>query len=531
MREYLEQLLVVLAVGSGVAIFARRVTIPYNVALVVVGLLLVLFAVVPETPMDPGVVLMVFLPILIFQGALSADATSLKQASRPILALALPGVAVSLLATAAIAAWEIGLPFPVALLLGAVLAITDTVSVLLAFRSVRVPHRLAAIMEGESLFNDGTALVLVSVAATVVMSGRADFAEIGRMLFIALVLGSLLGVMFGMLATLILRRAPDDLTAVLASLVAAFATSLVTEHFHGSPVIAVVVAGVLVGKEMRQHLEPSRVLALEGFWEIAAFITNVWLFLLVGIQLSAELLWREAWPIVLAVLALHVGRAVAVYGTLGVLHISGERIPWRWQHVMVFGNIKGALSMAAVLALPADIPYRERLVAIVFGVTLVTLVTQALPFRALPDVAGRRRRRRRRSRRGMPRRADWRAPRPDRARQPARHRAALAQGPRRALGRVPARHHRRRETAAPRRPGSGAARRDAGDPRRPQVGHPGCRAPRPDHRSHRRPPRRRARRADPAHRRTRRQRHHRGLRNERSSSSAPAGPASRSPPI
>src|SRR5687768_6711971 len=102
-REYLEQLLVVLAVGSGVAIFARRVTIPYNVALVVVGLLLVLFAVVPETPMDPGVVLMVFLPILIFQGALSADAASLKLASRPILVLALPAVAVSLLATAAIA--------------------------------------------------------------------------------------------------------------------------------------------------------------------------------------------------------------------------------------------------------------------------------------------------------------------------------------------------------------------------------------------------------------------------------------------
>ena len=166
MREHLEQLLIVLAVGSAVAIVARRISVPYNVALVVVGLVLVLLKLLPETPMDPGVVLMVFLPILIFQGALSADATSLRQAARPILALAVPGVAMSLLATATIATWEIGLPFSVALLLGAVLAITDTVSVLLAFRSVRVPHRLAAIMEGESLFNDGTALVLVGVAAT-----------------------------------------------------------------------------------------------------------------------------------------------------------------------------------------------------------------------------------------------------------------------------------------------------------------------------------------------------------------------------
>ena len=112
----------------------------------------------------------------------------------------------SLLATATIAAWEIGLPFSVALLLGAILAITDTVSVLLAFRSVRVPHRLAAIMEGESLFNDGTALVLVGVAATVVARGFLDVPEIGRMLFVAIVAGGLLGLMFGMLGTLVLRR-------------------------------------------------------------------------------------------------------------------------------------------------------------------------------------------------------------------------------------------------------------------------------------------------------------------------------------
>src|SRR5687767_11653413 len=174
MREYLEQLLLVLAIGSAVAIGAKRINVPYNVALVVVGLLLMLMNVLPQTPMDPGVVLLVFLPILIFQGALSADDTSMRRAARPILALAVPGVALSLLATAAIAALVIGLPFPIALLLGAVLAITDTVSVLLAFRSVRVPLRLAAIMEGESLFNDGTALVLVSVCATVVMRGRSE---------------------------------------------------------------------------------------------------------------------------------------------------------------------------------------------------------------------------------------------------------------------------------------------------------------------------------------------------------------------
>ena len=381
MREYLEQLLIVLAIGSGIAILAKRVNAPYNVALVVVGLLLVLMDVLPRTTMDPNVVLLLFLPILVFQGALSADDVSMKRAARPILALALPGVAISLVATATVAAWEINLPFAVALLLGAVLAITDTVSVLLAFRSVRVPHKLAAIMEGESLFNDGTALVLVSICATVVMQGYAEPSAIARMLLVAIVAGLLLGAVGGTVGAFVLRFAPDDLTAILASLVAVFATSLLTEHLHGSAVIAVVVAGVMVGHEMRQHLEASRVLALQGFWEVAAFVINVWLFLLVGIQLSGEMLVREAWPIVLAVIALHAGRAVAVYICFGALHLSGQGVPWRWQHVMVFGNVKGALSMAAVLSLPEGIPYRERLIAIVFGVTLVTLLTQALPFR------------------------------------------------------------------------------------------------------------------------------------------------------
>ncbi|HET7617608.1 MAG TPA: sodium:proton antiporter [Vicinamibacterales bacterium] len=382
MREYLDQLLLVLAIGSAVAISAKRIAVPYNVALVVVGLFLVLTNVLPDTPMDPGVVLMVFLPILVFQGALSADATSLRQAARPILTLAFPGVALSLLGTAAIATWAIGLPFSIALLLGAVLAITDTVSVLLAFRSVRVPHRLAAIMEGESLFNDGTALVLVGVASAVVLRGYADPAEVTRAFLVATIAGTLLGVAFGTVGAQVLRRAPDDLTAVLASLVIVFGTSLVTDHVGGSAVIAVVVAGVLIGYEMRARLEPSRVLALEGFWETAGFVLNVWLFLLVGMQLRSDLLLREAWPILLAVVALHAGRAIAVYGCFGLSRLLRRGgVPWRWQHVMVFGNVKGALSMAAVLALPQGIAYRERLIAIVFGVTLVTLVTQALPFR------------------------------------------------------------------------------------------------------------------------------------------------------
>jgi CPA1 family monovalent cation:H+ antiporter len=276
----------------------------------------------------------------------------------------------------------LGLPFSAALLLGALLAITDTVSVLLACRSARVPHRLAAIMEGESLFNDGTALVLVSLAAGIVESGHASVGGTLRALGLAIVGGVLLGAAFGAIGASLLRRAPDHLTAILASAVLVFATSLLAERLRASPVIAVVVTGLIVGAAARRALDPSRVLALQGFWETAGFGLNVLLFLLVGMQIDARLLVAEAGSILIAIVALHAGRAVAVYGCFAVMRaLRLESVPARWQHVMVVGNIKGALSMAAVLALPEDLPYRGRLVAIVFGATFVTLLTQGLPFR------------------------------------------------------------------------------------------------------------------------------------------------------
>ncbi len=384
MREQLERFFMVLAVGSTVAIVAKRGAVPYNVALVIVGLLLVFLDLVPSMPLDPELVLVLFLPVLVFEAALSTDIKSLRQAAAPILALALPGVAVSLLGTAAVATWLLALPFALALLLGAVLAITDTVSVLLAFRSVRVPHRLQAIMEGESLFNDGTALVLVSLATTVVASGRFDAVQTLHALAIAILGGVLVGAAVGALGASVLRQTPDHLTAILASLVFVFSASLAAESIHASSVVAVVVAGVFVGRAARRVLEPSRLLALQGFWETAGFSFNVLIFLLVGMQLRASDLLAEAGSIALALLALHVGRAIAVYGCFGALRlVRGEKVPARWQHVMVLGNIKGGLSVAAVMALPQDLPHRERLVSVVFGVTFVTLLSQALPFRSM----------------------------------------------------------------------------------------------------------------------------------------------------
>ena len=384
MHDELKALMLVLAVGSAVAIGARRLGLPYNVPLVVVGLLLVFLKLLPPLPLDPDVVLVGFLPALIFEGALFADLDHLRHARKPILMLAVPGVFISLAATAGVATYALELPLVVGLLLGALLSITDTVSVLVAFRSVRVPQRLAAIMEGESLFNDGTALVLVAVTTGIVVSGHVDAPAAARTLAVATVGGAAIGGAFGAVGAIVLGKTPDHLTAILASLVLVFATALLAEEVHASPVIAVVVLGLIIGRAARRSLGPSRVLALEGFWETAGFALNVVIFLLVGMQIEPRVLLREAPSIGLALVALHVGRAVAVYlGFGGLRLIAKDPVPLRWQHVMVVGNIKGSLSMAAVLALPQSIIYRDRLVAIVFGVTFVTLMTQALPFKRL----------------------------------------------------------------------------------------------------------------------------------------------------
>jgi CPA1 family monovalent cation:H+ antiporter len=247
-----------------------------------------------------------------------------------------------------------------------------------------VPQRLAAIMEGESLFNDGTALVLVAVTTGMVVSGRTDLLAAAKALAVATIGGGIVGAALGAIGAVVLRKTPDHLTAILASLVMVFATALLAEGLHASPVIAVVVLGLFIGQAARKSLEPSRVLALEGFWETIGFALNVVIFLLVGMQIEPRLLVSQAPAILLALVALHVGRAVAVYAGFGGLRLlAKEPVPLRWQHVMVVGNIKGSLSMAAVMALPESVPFRDRLVAIVFGVTFVTLLTQALPFKRL----------------------------------------------------------------------------------------------------------------------------------------------------
>lgn len=369
--------------ASLLAIAAKRVRLPYNVALVVGGLFISLGGLLPFIPqLEPEIVFLVCLPLLLFEGGVTADMGGVRANLLPITLLSTLGMVLAIGATGAALHFALHLPWGPALLLGAILSVTDTVSILYAFRRAPVPSRLAGIMQGESLFNDGTALVAYAALLSVVTSQGAPLAVhvLGARLVLATVGGLGLGLVMGLAAGFILRHTEDPLNEVMLTVAVALAAYVVGEQVHVSGAIAAVTAGLSVGNTLRRSLPPQSQVAMHTFWEYAAFGVNTFLFLSVGLTTRPGMLVGHLGQVLVAMACVFAGRAVAIYGPFLLLHLvrPAESVPLRWQHVFVLGNIKGALSIGLVLGLPAATPQRELLVAITFGVTFISLVGQGL---------------------------------------------------------------------------------------------------------------------------------------------------------
>jgi len=370
----LEMLLIAAAVG----ILAKRARVHYNVALVLAGVAVGASRFVPRVGLDPAVVLQIFLPVLLMEASLSTDARRLRENLTPVGLLAVPGMLTTMIVAGLILHVGVGLSWVIALLLGSVLAATDTIAVIASFRKVRVPSRLETIVENESLFNDGTALVAFSTILGVVEQGTFDPR---RGLFdLAWVIGAGLaaGAVVGYVASKVMHKTGDHLIEIMLTVLVAYGSSLLAERLHASPVLAVVTAGLMVGNLGWQGLGATGKVAIRSFWEVAAFGVNSVVFLLIGLQVDFGSLVAAAPAIGWGLLALTVGRATAVYPFLALLSRGSQRVPLSWQHLLVWGNLKGSLSMALVLSLPAALPQRDAMTAIVFGCTLVTLVVQGL---------------------------------------------------------------------------------------------------------------------------------------------------------
>jgi CPA1 family monovalent cation:H+ antiporter len=267
---------------------------------------------------------------------------------RPVAILSTIGMLVMTVITGGALHFALGLPWAVALLLGSMLSITDTVSVLAIFKELKVPPRLATIVEGESLFNDGTALVLFRLILAVVATGQFDPLRSATDVILVTLGGLLIGGMLGLACSWAMQQTRDHLTEILLTTLLALGAFFLSEELHVSGVIAVVVAGLVVGNYgWRRALAPSSQIALGSFWEYAGFGVNSLLFLLVGINIHFVDVVGFIPAILVAFVALHLGRMVAVYPTFALLNrFEVEPVPLTWQHTMMWGNIKGSLTMA-----------------------------------------------------------------------------------------------------------------------------------------------------------------------------------------
>ncbi|MBI5548749.1 MAG: cation:proton antiporter [Deltaproteobacteria bacterium] len=370
-----------LVAAIAVSVAAKRARVPYNISLVVGGMLLSISGLFPQLPrLEPDVVFLLCLPALLFEGGITADLRSIRSNALPIGLLATLGMLVAIGGTA-VALWLLlELPWIAALLLGTLLSVTDTVSILYAFRRAKVPRRLAGIMEGESLFNDGTALVVYSTLLGLLAGSGFSPGRAAAQVLVASTGGAGIGLALGLAAGWVVRRLHDPLTEIMVTTSLALGAYLGAEQLHLSGAIAAVTTGLAVATTLRRDLAPQSQVALLSFWEYVAFGVNTFLFLSVGMSTSFESLIDYGPKTVAAIGCVLAGRAAGVYLPFLLLRLArpAHAVPLRWQHVFVIGNIKGALSIALALGLPASTPERSLLVHIAFGVTFVSLLAQGL---------------------------------------------------------------------------------------------------------------------------------------------------------
>ena len=378
----LESLVLLLGVASVAAILARRVAVPYSVALVVIGVAAAVVAPQLEPVVTPELVLGWLLPGLIFEAALRMDLEAVRRAWPGIVLLAVPGVVISAAIFALILHLGTGLALDLAFVVGAALAATDPSAVIATFKSVRVPRRLSTLIESESLFNDGMAIVVFVMAISALHHGFDPGATVVSFIAIVVV-SSLIGLAAGFIGSRLIAAVDDRFIELAVSVTVAYGAYLLADVLHESGVLATLAAGAVIGTYGRRVGMSERTRdALDTVWGFVAFILTTFAFLLVGLAISVGDIVDAARWIAVAVLGMWLGRALVTYVLLGsasrLRAIRGRHrpLPLAWLHVMFWAGLRGAVAVALALSLPSDVPQRDLLQTIIFGVVLVSLVVQ-----------------------------------------------------------------------------------------------------------------------------------------------------------
>ena len=386
---------ILLLFGVAVLALSKRSRLPFTVLLVVVGVLLAQLAQLgpaflepfADYRISPEVILFVFLPTLIYESAFNLDARQLRKNITPVLALAIPGLLLSTAIIGSIVAALTQIPFTEALLLGAILSATDPVAVISIFKQLGAPKRLTILVEGESLFNDATSIVVAGILLDVSMRGlTGDAAFDGVIEFFAVFFGGIgVGLVLAWICGLILglvRR--DPLIELTLTTILAYASFLIAEHvLHVSGVMATVMAGLTMGGWGRTKISPSVAHDLHRFWELLAYMANALIFLLVGLSINLISLAQSIGILALVVAAMLISRVVSIFGLVALVGRLSEPVDRRYQAVMYWGGLRGAIALAIALHLPDEFQYKDTFFTVVAGAVLFSLLVQGLTIERL----------------------------------------------------------------------------------------------------------------------------------------------------
>jgi len=395
-------LIALLLLAVAVLAFTKKVRLPFTVVLVVVGIGLSGLTgqyqsgvqILHELEISPDLILYVFLPTLIFESTLNLDPRSLRHNIGSILTLAVPGLLLSTGLIGVLVWLATPIPLSGALLLGAILSATDPVAVVSLFRQLGAPQRLTTLVEGESLFNDATSIVVARILIGVIAAGTVtgDSISGGLIDFFVLFFGGLLvGAALGFVVAFILGLVESDpfIEIPLTTALAYLSFLLAERNFGVSGVMATVGAGLVIAGWGQAKISPSVREYLNNFWEQMAFIANALIFLMLGLKVELSAVWDSLDLLPWVIGAMLVARAVLVYGLMPLVgRLPGAKpVGMAYKTVMFWGGLRGAIAVAIVLSLP-EMPYADTFIALVMGAVLFTLLIQALTIEPLVKKLG-----------------------------------------------------------------------------------------------------------------------------------------------
>jgi monovalent cation:H+ antiporter, CPA1 family len=370
---------VLLLVACLIAMLSRRLGLPYIVGLVVAGFLIAFLPNSPNLPLSRELIFNILLPPLVFEAALQLDWRRFRGELPLTLTLAFVGVAIAAAVVAGGMHWLIGWSWIGAALFGVLIAATDPVSVIAAFRDIGCLPRVSMVVEAESLLNDGVAAVGFAVLSAIAAGASPGVVSVAPAFLWTLGGGLVIGLAVSAAILLIVGRTDDPLVEITLTTIAAYGSFLLAEHFHASGIISALCAGLLVGSGGDRFISHQGRDRVRWAWEYFAFLANSFVFILIGMNVANQPLHRlGSVAAAVAILLVLAGRALSIY-PLSLLFIRSRwRLAASFQHTLFWGGLRGALALALALAVPATVPERNVIIVTAFVVVAFSILVQGL---------------------------------------------------------------------------------------------------------------------------------------------------------